>query len=189
MIRCLITNGKAARDEAAWLRQLAAWMERGVELIQIRERELTCRELAALTRRVLALANPAGTKILVNDRADIALACGAHGVHLREGSAPLDGTGPEEFRRNGLLISAACHRAEDVSRLAAADYIVLAPVFDPRSKAASGKPLGLAGIRAAARLTAVPLLALGGITRDNEQSCLDAGAAGIAAITYFGEAG
>ncbi len=185
MIRCLITNGKAARDEALWLRHLAAWIERGVELIQIRERDLTARELAALTRQVVALSHATGTKILVNDRADVALAAGAHGVHLREGTAPLDGAGPERFREQGLLVSAVCHRPEAVGALAAADYIVLAPIFNPLSKAAVAPPLGLAGIRAAARLTAVPLLALGGIARENQQSCLDAGAAGIAAISYF----
>ena len=181
MLRCLITNGEASHGEAAWLRHIGVWMERGVELVQIRERDLTARELAELTRKVLRLPNPHGTKILVNDRADVALACGAHGVHIRDGGAE-----PGWYRRSDFLVSAACHRVEDIAELAAADYIVLAPIFEPISKAGNGTVLGLEALREAAGQTTVPILALGGVTRDNEQCCMEAGAAGVAGISYFG---
>ena len=117
----------------------------------------------------------------MNDRADVALACGAHGVHIRDGGAE-----PGWYRRSDFLVSAACHRVEDIAELAAADYIVLAPIFEPLSKTVSGAVLGIEALREAARQTAVPILALGGITRENEQSCMEAGAAGIAGTSCFG---
>jgi thiamine-phosphate pyrophosphorylase len=180
VIRCLITNGAASRAESAWLRHIEACMERGVDLVQIREPGLTARQLADLTRKVLRLPNPHATKVLVNDRTDVALACGAHGVHIKEGGAQ-----PDWFRQPGFLVSAACHRVEDVAGLAAADYILLAPIFAPLSKSAAGTALGLDALLDASTRIAVPILALGGVTPENEQSCVDAGAAGIAGISYF----
>lgn len=180
MIRCLITDGKAVADEARWLRKLAVWLERGVELVQIRERSLEARQLAELTRKALALPNPRRTKILVNDRADVAMACGAHGVHLREGAVA-----PALFARPGFLVTAACHDPQRVGELAGADYILLAPIFAPLSKESSAAPLGVEAIRTAVALTPTPILALGGITQANLGACLAAGAAGFAAISYF----
>src|ERR1700733_4551610 len=103
-IRCLITDGMASRDESKWLDHVAAWIDAGVELLQIRERELSARRLVDLGRKVLRLANPHATKILINDRADVAIACGAHGVHLRDGSVL-----PEIFARPGFFVSISCH--------------------------------------------------------------------------------
>ena len=76
-IRCLITDGTASNNESKWLDHAAAWIEDGIEFLQIRERDLPVRQLAELTRKVLRLPNPHGTKILINDRADVAIACGA----------------------------------------------------------------------------------------------------------------
>lgn len=180
MIRCLITDGTAALDEARWLRRLGLWMEQGIEIIQIRERTLEARHLAELTRKVLALPPRPATKILVNDRADVAIATGADGVHLRDGSVS-----PRLFAREGFLVSVACHHPLQIGSLDGADLIILAPVFTPLSKLPDRPPLGLEGIRAACALTRIPVLALGGITTENQQKCLDAGAAGIAGISYF----
>jgi thiamine-phosphate pyrophosphorylase len=181
VIRCLITDGSAGQDEAAWLRKIARWMERGVELVQIREHALTTRELAALTRRVLALNNPRGTKILVNDRADVAIACGANGIHLRDGSVS-----PSLFARPGFMVTVSAHRVSQISQIEGASYILLAPIFAPLSKTSTGPALGLEGLRQACALTSIPILALGGITESNAPECMDAGAAGIAGISYFG---
>jgi thiamine-phosphate pyrophosphorylase len=178
----LISDGTADVDESKWLRHIAGWLERGVvDLIQIRERELSARRLAELTRKVLLLANPHGAKILVNDRADIAVACGADGVHLRDGSIT-----PGQTRRASrvpFIISLACHSPYKILR--GADYILLAPVFAPLSKDLVQEPLGLKAISEAAQRTSVPILALGGITASNAQSCIEAGAAGIAGISLF----
>lgn len=180
MIRCLITDGTASCNEAAWLDHVAAWIAEGVELVQIRERELSARTLADLTRKVLRVPNPHGTKILVNDRADVALACAAHGVHLRDGSVR-----PEIFARSGLIVSAACHTLTDLGSVQGADFIVLAPIFSPISKLDTNPPLGVDALAEAARISPTPILALGGIHPGNARVCMEAGAAGIAGISYF----
>lgn len=180
MIRCLITNGTYTRDRARWLAFVAHWIEAGVELLQIRERDLTTRELAELTRQVLHIPNPHGAKILVNDRADVAIACGAHGVHLRDCSIS-----PKRFARPGFLVTMACHRLEDAERTEGADYALLAPVFKPLSKDDPGPALGTAALGEFTRRSRAPVLALGGIDKENARACIGAGAAGIAGITYF----
>lgn len=182
MIRCLITDGLAAENENRWLGKLAFWLERGVELVQIRERTLTARDLAALTRKALGLPNPHGARILVNDRADVAIACGAHGVHLRDGSPP-----PRLFAREGFLVTMACHDPDKTFEADGADYILLSPIFAPTIKPAAVPPLGVDAIRRACAVTSVPILALGGVNDANVGRCLDAGAAGFAAIGYFDE--
>lgn len=184
MIRYLITDGSAALDERVWMARLGYWIsERGVELVQIRERSLATRELALLARKVVALPNPHGTKILVNDRADVAIACGAHGVHLRDGSPPAS-----LFVKAGFTVSFSVHHLEELPLAEGADFILLAPIFAPLSKAGVTPPLGTSAIRQARERTEVPVLALGGITESNAPECLAAGAAGIAGISYFDNA-
>ncbi len=159
---------------------IAKWIAEGVELIQIRERNLTARRLAELTRQVMAIPRPAETKILVNDRADVALACGADGVHLRDGSIE-----PAKFAHSGFLVTVASHSVEDAGNTAGADYVLLAPIFKPFSKADSGPALGTNSIREFCQRSRTPVLALGGITRENARACIAAGAAGIAGISFF----
>ena len=184
MIRYLITDGSAALDQRAWLAKLNHWItERGVELVQLRERSLTTRELVALARKVLALPNPHGTRILVNDRADVAIASGAHGVHLRDGSVS-----PSLVAAQGFTVSVSVHHLRQLSMAEGADFILLAPIFAPLSKIGGAPPLGTDAIRRACELTAIPVLALGGITEMNARECVEAGAAGIAGISYFDKA-
>jgi thiamine-phosphate pyrophosphorylase len=184
VIRCLITDGTYSSDSSRWLTHIAHWIGEGVELIQLRERDLSARDLADLTRKVLRINNPHGTKILLNDRADVAIACGASGVHLRD-NAPA----AERFKRNGSLVSMSCHSPggtpEDAPNANAADYVLLAPIFKPLSKHDQRPVLGTRAIEEFVRRSSTPVLALGGITHENARACVDAGAAGIAGITYF----
>ncbi|MBX9601933.1 MAG: thiamine phosphate synthase [Bryobacteraceae bacterium] len=181
MIRCYITDRHSAGGTANVLRWIARALEQRVDLIQIREKDLSARELFALARQALTLPNPGGAGILVNTRADVALAAGAHGLHLPAGSIA-----PPAWRRivpAGWIITMSCHTIPEVRAAAGADFLLFGPVFDPRSK--PGQGAGLAALAQAVRATPVPVLALGGITSGNANECMAAGAAGIAAVTLF----
>jgi thiamine-phosphate pyrophosphorylase len=184
VIRCYITDRKTLNGESL-LDAIGRNLREGADWIQIREKDLSARDLFELTRAALALPNPRGVRILVNTRADVALAAGAHGLHLPAGSPA-----PRRFRRltgDGFLIGASCHTvAEAVAAEAGgADYIVFGPVFETVSKLSDLAPRGLDGLREAAEAVTIPVLGLGGITAGSTASCVQAGAAGIAGISLF----
>ncbi len=179
--RYYITDRHPLGGVDALVANIAQRLDEGIEMIQLRERDLPVRDQFALALRVKALPNPHGTKILINDRLDVALAAGLDGVHLR-GDAP----SPTELRAlvpAGFLFGVSCHSLDDVRRAATADFVVLGPVFESLSKPGYGPAIGLSGLRNAGKI--VPVYALGGITAAKAQACIEAGAAGVAAITMF----
>jgi thiamine-phosphate pyrophosphorylase len=183
VIRCYITDRSKLPSLDHLIECIARNDAAGVDWIQIREKDLPARELAALVERALAVSTRA--RIIVNTRVDVALACGAHGAHLPEGSPA-----PSVWRPlapPGFLIGVSCHTLEKVVETACegADYVIFAPVFAPRSKPASAPAQGLARLAEACAAVPIPVLALGGITEENAPQCIEAGAAGIAAITLF----
>jgi thiamine-phosphate pyrophosphorylase len=198
--RCLlyyITDRSQFRgDERARRRDLLAKIAEAacacVDYIQLREKDLSTRELEMLAREVVAIVreNSSLTRLLINSRTDVALAVGADGVHLRA-----DDVVPREARQaaqrplttDHFLVAASCHSNEDVIRAESegADFAVFAPVFE-KNKAPGRRPTGLAALHEACRAK-IPVLALGGVTMENAASCLDTGAAGVAGIRLFQE--
>ena len=183
-------------DERARRRDLLAKVAEAaracVDYIQLREKDLSTRELEMLAREVAAIVreNSSLTRLLINSRTDVALAVGADGVHLRA-----DDVLPREARQaahrplttDHFLVAASCHSKEDVIRADSegADFAVFAPVFE-KNKAPGRRPTGLAALHEACRAK-IPVLALGGVTMENAASCLDTGAAGVAGIRLFQE--
>jgi thiamine-phosphate pyrophosphorylase len=175
----------------------------GVDYIQLREKDLSARELEQLARhaahiiRELRTENQdLRTRLLINSRTDIAIAVGADGVHLRSDDIPaievrnlwtqeLAGSSQPVTRRP--LIGVSCHTQADVLRAESqgADFAVFAPVFE-KNDCPGTQPTGLAALHEACQAK-IPMLALGGVSLDNADSCLKAGAAGIAAIRLFQE--
>jgi thiamine-phosphate pyrophosphorylase len=185
MRRYYITDRRQVGGVEALLEVIRRNLAAGIDLVQIREKDLTTRELLGLCRRVVSLGDRGPAKILVNERVDVALACGADGVHL-----PEDSIAPVALRRitpPGFLIGVSCHSSAAVIRARdeGADFVVYGPVFAPLSKATSTPPVGLDSLRSIVTLVDIPVFALGGITRSNAPLCIAAGAAGIAAISLF----
>lgn len=164
------------------VRRAARW---GVDFVQIREKDLCDRELYDLTTRVLKAVEDTDCCVLVNGRADVALAAGAQGVHL-----PAQGIHPAALRPRfprPFLIGVSTHSIGDVRRAASrgADYVLFGPVFRTESKTHFGPPLGLASLRRACAAVPIPVIALGGIHPELVPSVLASGAAGIAGISMF----
>ena len=190
---CYVTDRKALRGEktpAALLERIRAAVVASVDWVQIREKDLTARELLALVKQAIAL-GPA--RIIVNDRLDVALAAGAAGVHLGHASVPV----PEavEVCRRGnaaadFLVGASCHSLEGAraAESAGASYVYFGPVYETPSKIPFGKPHGVEELAEVTRVLHIPVIAIGGVNQSNAVECIRAGAAGIAAIRMIQDA-
>jgi thiamine-phosphate pyrophosphorylase len=160
----------------------------GVDLIQIREKDLPTRALCALVEEASARIAGTSARLLVNDRVDVALTCGAQGVHLTARSLPAavvrEIVGPD------FLIGVSTHSLEEAREAEAggADFLVLGPVFETPSKRPYGPPLGLEAFARIAAAIRLPVLAIGGITPETAAQVLAHRAAGVAAIRMFAEA-
>jgi len=200
MIRYAITSralftGDEARRQVALVEQCVRWAAEGIDFIQLREKDLPAGALASLGRSILAVISASQTKLLINSRADVAVATGAHGVHLT--AAPGELT-PVQIRqlyagagRPAPFVSVSCHALDEVRRVSTnrSDAILFAPVF---GKTVMGEVItagaGLEALREACAAAApVPVYALGGITLENASSCIEVGAAGVAGIRLFHE--
>lgn len=180
------------RRIAALERLAEEWAEGGVDFIQLREKDLDGASLEQLASRLVRAVAGSRARVLVNGRADVAIAAGAAGVHL-PGEAAF---GPAEvrqlFERAGLpepAVSAACHSVADVERArrGGASLAIFAPVFEkPLMDEASLPGQGLQALRRACQAAgSVPVFALGGVTAANAADCIEAGAAGVAGIRLF----
>lgn len=168
------------------LRQIQQAIDASVDLIQIREKDLTTQPLLELASRALELAKGSRSKILINDRVDIVLALGLDGIQLGHHSVETGAIRKKPGAQN-LLIGVSVHSMDEFLRAAAegASFVTLGPIFETPSKLVYGPPIGLELLETVCRRTSIPVFALGGISLENYRSCLAAGADGIAAIRLF----
>jgi thiamine-phosphate pyrophosphorylase len=160
----------------------------GIDMVQIRERDLSARELLSVADAATAAAGPASNTImLINDRADVAASAGA-GVHLTTRSM----TAAVVRRAFGpsMLIGVSTHSLEEAEEAEqkGANFVVFGPVFETESKMVYGPPVGTEALREVVARVSIPVLALGGINLSNFREPLDCGAAGIAGISLFAKA-
>lgn len=186
------TTAQTTADDPQFLnllRQVEAAVAAKVPLFQIREKALHARVVFELVVRAAEIVRGSETRLLVNDRSDIARAGGADGVHLTAESLPADVVrrvcGPE------FLIGVSTHSVDEAraARMGGADFVVFGPVFETESKRAFGAPQGLEKLReSCSELRDFPVIAIGGIKLDNAKACLRVGASGVAGISLFGDA-
>ncbi len=197
--RQILSVGKASDPRENLLSKIGEAASAGVDWIQIREKDLSGKDCALLTRDALKRAAKSSVhgakaaRILVNDRLDVALSEHAGGVHLGEKSMAV-----AEAKRlvklqdpsADFLIGVSCHSLEAAKSAAkdGADYLFFGPVYATPSKAAYGAPQGIACLAEVCLAVSVPVLAIGGITLANARACFSAGASGLAAIRLFQEA-
>ena len=195
MLRYAITGSDVGESHAAMISRARSWAEEGVEYVQLREKQMAAREMVRLAERMVNVFAEHGgrTKLLVNGRADVAVAAGADGVHLTSRLGELT---TEQVRRVFAaagrcepIVSASCHTLDDVARVVAegVGLILFGPVFEKRVESevvVAG--MGLGALRTACLIAgAVPVLALGGVTSENSSACLGVGAAGVGGIRLF----
>jgi len=174
MIRCYVTDRRRGGVVASAMRAIAD----GVDFIQIREKDLPGRELFELASTIRDLAEGSHTRVLINDRLDIALAARLNGVHL-----PANGLPAPCVRPLVSVLGVATHSVEEAieAEKAHPDFIIFGPIFDTPGKTA----VGLDALRKLTSSVHVPVLAIGGITPDEVPALIEAGAAGYAAIRMF----
>ncbi len=181
----LISSGEEGNDNSARLLNLLHLLPDTLPcMVQIREKQLTAKELLTLALQARAIKTPDSTLLLINERADIALAAGLDGVHLPENGCSvrnLRAFAPKMIYGCSVHSSSALRIAEE----SGADYLLFGPVFDTPSKRRYGNPQGLEKLGALCRNTSLPVFALGGITPQNAELCMAKGAHGIAGLSVF----
>jgi len=176
----LITDRAAAPRPAADV--VEECLAAGLRAVQLREKDLEARDLLALADTLREATQRHGARLIVNDRADVALAAGADGVQRTHASLPVSAL--REITPPGFLVGASVHSEAEARDAAAqgADFIVFGPVYDTASKRRYGPPQGLAALGAVTRAVDRPVLAVGGLTPERVAEVLAAGAAGVAVI-------
>jgi thiamine-phosphate pyrophosphorylase len=190
----LITKGEATPENfrekrLEILHIIGEAVRAGVSLIQIREKRLSAKLLVELAAEAAQITKKSNTKLLVNDRADIALAAGASGVHLTSGS--LSAETIRAVFPAGFIVGVSAHSLAEIEKAerTGADFATFSPVFETPSKKEYGAPQGVAKLREVSETVGnFPVIALGGIDSNNFAQALQAGASGVAAIRWLNEA-
>jgi len=184
---CLVTDRRrlagdgaaAAAGNSCLVAQMRHAVAAGVDLVQVRERDLEAGALAALVAELVGVSRGSATRLIVNDRLDVALACGADGVHLRGDSMPI--AAARRLAPAGFLIGRSVHGVDEARAAADADYLIAGTVFRSASKPDPAPLLGVDGLRAIVQAVDRPVLAIGGMAGERIAEAAAAGAAGFAA--------
>lgn len=169
--RCLVLQARYA-------------IEARIDFVQIRERDLEARDLAAIVAEAVAIADGTRTRVVVNERVDVALASGAAGVHLRGDSVPAAAV--RSMTPPGFVIGRSVHGVEEaIAAAPGVDYLIAGAVWPTRSKPAGHAIVGVDGLAAIVRAVKVPILAIGGVTLERIAEAAATGVVGIAAIGLF----
>jgi thiamine-phosphate pyrophosphorylase len=194
---CYVTDrsslaGTSDRASDLQLQKIEQAAKAGMDWIQLREKDLSGRELSAFTEHALARV-AGGSSILVNDRVDVAYTSGAAGVHLGEHSLLAEEAkrlARQRYEKRKFIVGVSVHSLEGANQAeqSDADYLIFGPVYVTPSKAAFGPAQGLQRLQEICKRVKIPVLAIGGITLANAGECLAVGAAGIAAIRLFQDA-
>ncbi len=178
----LVTDQASLRGRSLHDVVLAA-VQGGVTCVQLREKDRSTRDFVALALALKALLAPFKVPLVINDRIDVALACGAHGVHLGQSDMPV------ELARRQLppevFIGLSVETLDDVQRSASqpVDYLGVSPIHPTPTKTDTAAPWGLAGLRQVRTMTRLPLVAIGGIHLSGAAATLQAGADGLAVVS------
>jgi thiamine-phosphate pyrophosphorylase len=182
ILRFIAITDNVRDGQAGLIERASAAARGGATCIQLRLKDVTARDLAALAEELMrSLAVP----LMINDRADVALAVGAAGVHLGADDIPVHAV--RSFAPPGFIVGASVGSDDEVRNAEGADYVGIGPVYASGSKKDAGKAIGLEEFSRLAAATGLPAVAIGGITQTNARAVIEAGAAGIAAIaSVFG---
>ena len=177
ILRFIAITDNVRDGQNGLIERCAAAARGGATCIQLRLKEVSARDLAALTHE---LVRAVGVPIIVNDRADVAIACGAAGVHLGADDLPVGAV--RKFAPDGFIIGTSVGTDSERTGANGADYVGIGPVFSTASKKDAGAAIGVAEFKRLAVATGIPAVGIGGITAENARSVIDAGGAGVAVI-------
>ena len=181
--RLLLVTDRQQTKGRPLLSVLAQALKAGSPAIQLRERDLSAKELLALADEIRHLTGPRGSQLVINDRLDVALSVTGAGVHLRSDSLPVSVV--RRLVGADRLLGVSVHSVSEAKQAEAdgADYVVFGPIYETPSKQMYGPPLGLPKLEEAARALGVPIVGIGGVTAARARDMRSAGAFGVAVIT------
>ena len=179
LLRLIAITDNVRDGQSGLIERAVAASEGGATCIQLRLKDVSARDLVGLARELVRAVR---IPVIINDRADVALAAGAAGVHLGPEDLPVSAI--RAFVPDGFIVGASVGSTEEIPNAAGADYVGIGPVFRTSSKHDAGLAIGVDGFSRLAVATGLPAVAIGGITAANARLPVAAGAAGVAAIAY-----
>ena len=182
ILRLVAITDNVRDGQAGLIERAAAAARGGATCIQLRLKDVSARDLAGLAAELI---RSVGIPVIINDRADVALAVGATGVHLGADDIPVSAV--RSFAPAGFIVGASVGSDDEIRNAKGADYVGIGPVYPTGSKKDAGKAIGVDGFSRLAVATGLPAVAIGGITPANARAAIEAGAAGVASIaSVFG---